>query len=91
MIVLIGISIASAFVLFSILRFRVKSFWLSFLITAVVIDLTMILYSYIVGGLFEETFSLFENFRVIFLFFIGAMCAELGYLLFEDVSSLKEE
>ena len=91
MITLIEISLVSAFILFFLIRFKVKSFWLSFLFTAVAVDLAMVLYSYSIGGLFEDSFSLFENFRAIFLYFIAAMCAELVHLLIEDVSSLKEE
>ena len=91
MIIFIEISIVAAFILCLLIRFRVKSFWLSFLITAVVVDLLMILYSSSVGGLFENPFSMFENFRAIFLYFLGAMAAELVHLLIEDAARLKQE
>ena len=91
MITLIEISVLLAFVLFLFIRFKVKSFWLSFLVTAVIADFSMILYSNSMGGLFENPFSLFENFRAIFLYFLGAMFAELVHLIIEEFTVLKEE
>jgi hypothetical protein len=91
MLILITASTVGAFGTSLVLRMMGKKFWITFLATSVIVDLAIVLYSNVSGGLLADPYSTFENFRIVFLCFLGCMFAELVYSLAEELKQFAKE
>lgn len=91
MLILITVSTVLAFLISFALRSMGKNFLIAFIASSIVVEVVVIVYSGAVGGGFEDTSSIFENVRVVFLCFLGAMFAELAHSIKVELKEFANE
>ncbi len=85
MLFLISTSLIGAFILSMVIRSKGFNAFLTFIMASLITDVSILVYSSFAGTLMENPFSIFENFRVVVLCFVGFMVAELLFLLRDDL------
>lgn len=91
MLIIVGISLVVSCLIYFMVRLKSNNMLVPFLVTAICTDVLLIVYIYTVGGIEVDPFSFIENFRVIFLSFVGSMVAEFIYSMKVELSSLDEK
>lgn len=88
MLIIIGIALVVSCLLYFIARSKINNLLVPFLISAIITDALLIAYVYTVGGVDVDPMSFIENFRVLFLCFVGSMFAEFLYSMKLELSSM---
>ncbi len=88
MLIIVGIALVVSCLLYFIVRSKTNNLLVPFLASAIITDAILIAYVYTVGGVDVDPLSLIENFRVIFLCFVGSMFAEFLYSMKLELASM---
>jgi hypothetical protein len=91
MLIIVGISLVVSCLLYFIVRLKSNNLLVPFLVSAIITDAILIAYVYMVGEVDIDPLSLIENFRIIFLCFVGSMLAEFIYLVKLELSSMDSQ
>lgn len=85
----IGVPIISGFIISILFRKLGKSAWISYIVPCIIVGLAFFLSAYLINEFYNE-FSVFENFRIEFLCFLGVGFAEFVYSIYEAMSVEKK-
>ena len=85
MILTLSISVVLGFTISYVFRMMRLPLWICYIVPCIITGVVLSLASLMIDGLYENPISVFENFRAIFICFIGAGVAELYCSLKEDL------